>query len=56
LKNKNLRTELLAKHSLEARNAIEVIRSNLSGLNSSQPQNSQTKKQTTPAVLRKSVV
>jgi len=58
LKNKNLRSELLSKHSIEARNAIEVIRSNLTGLNSTQAptQITQTKKPATTAVLRKTVV
>lgn len=30
LKNRNLRNELLSKHTLEAKNAIEVVRNNLS--------------------------
>ncbi len=36
MKNKNLRNELLSKHASEAKNALEVIRSNLSVLNAAQ--------------------
>jgi len=56
LKNRNLRSELLLKHTSEAKNALEVIRINLSGLNNANKQNPQNNKPATPAVLRKSVV
>jgi len=57
LKNRNLRNELLTKHSSEAKNAIEVIRSSLAVINVTRGIDTANKSTMSPdSLLRKSVV